>query len=815
MSRPGRHLLDPPQLNGTSSVVRKVDAHRSNAVSPLRRSSVLAKISAALDSVEHGEGRAIVVTGPAGVGRSTVLEAAVQRAQDRGFRVVLARAVPRDTPVPFDLVRELLHLAELPQGASSGAGETAALPRWLIGGDGPGVVSGFPTVAILPDEDAPTEKRILRLFELERSMISLGRRVLHAQLERALLAGSQTAPVMIAVDDLHHVDRDSLDFLQNVVTGGRLGRTVLVATLDSGASVTESQNALIASLTKAPQVESVPLDGLSLDEAAGMIQRIRPESRPSPEYVQAIHRRSNGLPNVIERLTRRYPASAPSGDLPEEEGAGSGARDAWLASAPEETVRVLTYGAVIGRRFELPLLARALHRRSVEALEPIFRPLMEQGVVRGVGAQRYEFVATATRQELYANLPEERRRLIHRSVARALETGAGPAGPELYEIAYHYHQAGETGPSVDYNRRSAELAASLYAYEEARLYLERALDSLGQLPSSGSASERIVRIALGHVLGRLGKIAEAVQILDPLRTAEQSGPAGPSPLELLFVPQVRMDLWSHAETARNAAERSLRMYWVKGEVRWLAVARRALGVAAWSLADPAAAEEHHQAAADLARIAGDAQLEGQSLLDRAHLVRVLDANGWSLSRRLLTETIERFKASGNAEWLARAYLDRSTVLRDLGRLADALTDLTAASEQAAQSGSRALEIWVEVRTARVLVEERRTGRARKSLERLRQLAGEAPRREVLQQIAFITGLLQEREGRPDKARTFFEKSLALALEAETPEEAADSHLRLAELDEKAGQTEDAQRHREEAQRLAATAPTTLPRRGTP
>jgi tetratricopeptide (TPR) repeat protein len=459
-------------------------------------------------------------------------------------------------------------------------------------------------------------------------------------------------------------------------------------------------------------------------------------------------------------------------------------------------------------------MARTLHRRSGDVLEPLVSPLVERGLLRRVGNQRYEFASASVQQELYSKLPEGRRRLMHRNVARALEIGARPAGPELFEIAFHYHLAGETVPSVDYNRRAADLAARQYAYGDARVYLERALDSLWQLPSARPESERVVRIALGHVLSRMGMIAEAIQILEPLRDPTQTGPLGPSPLEQLFVPEVRPDLWVHAEKARSAAERSYRAYRTKGDLRWLAVAHRALGVAAWSLADPASADEHHEAAADLAHLAGDVQLEGQSLLDRAHLIRLLDPNGLALSRRLLTEAIERFTASGDAEWLARAYLDRSTVLRALGRLPDALNDLTAAGAQATRSGSRALETWVEVRTARVLVEEGRTGRARKSIERLGQLAGESPRREVQQQMAFVAGLLQEREGRADKARALFETSLALATEAGAPEEAAEIHRRLAELDEAAGRTEDAQRHREQAERLAGRAAGSASGRGT-
>ena len=737
------------------------------------------------------------------MGKSAVLDAAVHRAKGRGFRVAQARAVQRDTPVPYDLVRDLL-LSESTAGeASTSPINRPGLPDWLVAGERASLVSGFPSVAVIPDGDSPVEKRLLRLFDVERSLIDLGRRLLFAQLERVLLGDSQPTPVLLAVDDLHHTDHDSLEFLRSLLGSVASRRSLLVLTVDSDRAAGGVRAAAIDALQSGPSSETVPLMGLSLDETAEVIRDTRPEPRPSPEYVRAVHQRSNGVPAVIEQLTRRYKEVLPPSDRAGEESGSSLLFR--TGSVPEETQRMLTYGAVIGRQFDLAVMARTLHRRSAEALEPLLAPLVDNGTLRRPGRHRYEFVSPAVRQELYTALPEGRRRLMHRNVARALEIGARSAGPELFEIAFHYHLAGETVPSVDYNRRAADVAAREYAYEEARVYLERALDSLWQLPSSRPESERVVRIALGHVLARIGKVAEAIQILDALRDPTKGGPLAPSALEQLFVPEVRPDLWAHAESARVAAERSLRAYRAKGELRWLAVAHRALGVAAWSLADAVAAEEHHQAAAELARLAGDAQLEGQSLLDRAHLVRLLDPNGLVLSRRLLTEAIDRFTASGDASWLARAYLDRSSVLRAIGRLPDALNDLNAAGEQAARSGSQTLEVWIGLRTARVLVEEGRTGRVRKTLERLRQLAGTNPRREVDQQVEFIAAMLQEREGRLDKARTLYEKSLALAVEAGTNEEAAECHRRLADLEDRAGRADDARRHLEEAERLATSA----------
>ena len=763
------------------------------------RTSTLAQVAAALDATERGESRTVLVLGASGMGKSALLEEAVHRANGRGFRTLEAGSVPRDTPVPYELVRKLVHaLLPVPSGRAEGT-EASSLPVWLGGGNPVGVVSGFPTVAVLPGGEAPAEKQYIGLFDLERSLIDLARHLLYAQLAELLRGQNPPTPLLIALDDLHHADRESIEFLRSFVTDLGTGRVILLVSLDSDTPAGGPRGEAIEALKAGPRAESITLGSLSLEETAGAIQDLHGGTPPSPEFLRAIYFRSKGVPGTVGRWGRRWKEGTPPG----ESGGAEGPAEVPFQSGsiPEETLRVLTFGAVIGRQFDLAIIGRALHRRSVEAFEPLLEPLVMNGTLRQRGPRRYEFAVPAVRQELYTRLTEAQRRLMHRNVARALEVGSPSSGPELFEIAWHYHLAGETVPSVDYNRRAADVAVRLYAYDAARLYLERALDSLRILPSPRPETERVVRISLGHVLGRLGRIGEAHDVLEPLRGSLPRPLPGGSPLDALFGTENRPELWAHALNARTVAERSVRAFRTKHELRWLAIAHRALGVAAWSLADPSAAEEHHRAAAELARVVGDARLEGQSLLDRAHLVRLLDPDGLALSRRLLTDAIERFVASGDAEWQARAYLDRSTVLRSIGRLNEALADLTAAAEQADRAGSSALQIWVELRTARVLVEEGRTGRARKSIERLRKLMGESPRREVDQQYTLIQGMLQEREGRLDKARALFERSLTLAADAGASGEAADTHRRLAELEGKLGRTDEARHHLDEADRL--------------
>ncbi|MCI4348441.1 MAG: AAA family ATPase, partial [Thermoplasmata archaeon] len=460
------------------------------------RATALAQIAGALDAAERGEGRLVLVVGAAGIGKSAFLAEAVHQAKGRGFRTAEAGIVARDTPVPYDLVRDLI--LALAHKSVEGAKDTkqSGLPLWLAAALPAGVVSGFPTVGILPEGAAPVEKRILQLLDLEGSLIDLARRLLYAELGELVRGPSLSTPLLLALDDLHHADRESLEFLRTLVSDIGRRRLILLASLDADAPARGARRSSLERLKTGPNVESITLNTLSLEDTGKAIQDRSGGTPPAPEYVRAIHLRSKGVPVAVGRWSRRWKGSIPPKDAGELEGAGDVSFQP--EGIPEETLGILTCGAVIGRQFDLAVLLRALHRRSAEAIEVLLEPLVEDGTLRRRGLRRYEFGVPTVRQELYAQLPEARRRLMHRNVARALEAGESSTGPELFEIAWHYHLAAETGPSVEHNRKAAEVAVRQYAYDDARLYLERALDSLRHPSAPTPENERIVRISLGH-----------------------------------------------------------------------------------------------------------------------------------------------------------------------------------------------------------------------------------------------------------------------------------------------------------------------------
>jgi energy-coupling factor transporter ATP-binding protein EcfA2 len=60
-----------------------------------------------VDHSRHGVGRVVVIQGPAGIGKTTVLEAARGLARDAGMRVRTCRGAELEQGFPFGLVRQL------------------------------------------------------------------------------------------------------------------------------------------------------------------------------------------------------------------------------------------------------------------------------------------------------------------------------------------------------------------------------------------------------------------------------------------------------------------------------------------------------------------------------------------------------------------------------------------------------------------------------------------------------------------------------------------------------------------------------------
>ncbi|NNF26830.1 MAG: DUF2791 family P-loop domain-containing protein, partial [Gemmatimonadetes bacterium] len=220
------------------------------------RSRETSALTAKLRSAAAGQGQVAVVTGPAGIGKTRLIEELALVAQIDGVRVVRAKAHDAERKIRFgvmaDLIRELL---QLPGSAGISAASDEVLRGFLPSlhsrgkGNGAradnGTGNGRETPAAVPLGDA-----FLDLVD----------------------AVSGETPVLVILDDLHWADEDTRSLVSRV--GRRMGNTSALLMVTSRRSADpQLQRTLegLATPTHAARFELGPLQRADTEELLGLL----------------------------------------------------------------------------------------------------------------------------------------------------------------------------------------------------------------------------------------------------------------------------------------------------------------------------------------------------------------------------------------------------------------------------------------------------------------------------------------------------------------------------------------------------------------
>ena len=411
----------------------------------LQRSFEVAALERQLQQVCAGAGRVIVVHGPAGVGKSSLVRAVAQSASGTGVRVLSAWAGPLEREAGWGVVRQLF-------------GPIAAGPEWAHFGVG---AAALAQRVLDPDPFAPTPTGdAAHAASYGLSWLAYGL--------------AEDAPTLLVVDDVHWTDAPSLRWLAQLsghLTDLRLG---VLCAVRSGESATEP--ATLADLMAAAPEPPVQPRPLGPDAVETLVTERLPGADPA--FVLACHAASAGNPFLLGALVDQVIAEGvePSSEVaarlttfgPEQVGRSV---EVQLARLPAGTSDLARAFAVLGRGALLRQAAEIAGLDLVDA-HHLADGLVASGLV-GRADDGYALTHPLVANALYLGLPDGERSLLHRRAARVL--AAERVDVETVGLhLLHAEPAGEAH-TVSTLRAAAERANRRGAPESAAVFLRRAL----------------------------------------------------------------------------------------------------------------------------------------------------------------------------------------------------------------------------------------------------------------------------------------------------------------------------------------------------
>jgi predicted ATPase/class 3 adenylate cyclase len=468
------------------------------------RQSELALFGDRLELARSGLGQVILLIGEAGIGKSAITRALIERARSAGIACVEFHCSP------FYQSSELKPFAiQIERDARIIRGDTPAenfsrLRAWLADENSDTETNAALLTALL---SLPTPSRD-RLSDLTPGAMRTKTLDL---IETHLLGLGRGDPVLLVIEDAHWIDPTSGELLGRLVD--RIGhrRIVLFA---------NARLEFDATWTRRPNVTLLTLNRLSRRDAAELMAEVATSQKLPPELVEQLLTRSGGNPLFIQELTKSVLEAVGERDRKSEQLSAHemvhlipvSLRDSLterldrLGGAKE----LAQAAAVIGQDFDERLLA-AITDRPEQQRKNELKQLEEAEIVVWRGSESpttYMFRHALIQETAYQSLLKVKRRELHRRIAEKLEAGVVPelAAREPERIAQHYTEAGIIDRAIECWHQSGMRAARRSADIEAIKQLSQALELVRQQPASPdrAGKELSVLIALGPTLMATG-----------------------------------------------------------------------------------------------------------------------------------------------------------------------------------------------------------------------------------------------------------------------------------------------------------------------
>jgi predicted ATPase/class 3 adenylate cyclase len=473
------------------------------------RSKQLARLRKAWAAAQEGRGQTVCLIGEAGIGKSRLARAALDKAANDGAFIVRLDCTPSTGNTPLYPVAVLLRrAAKIASTASEQEKLTKAenlLSQYLPPDELPtastylGPLFGLQNAAV-PANTGPDEIR-------DRTISIVVKMVASLAIER---------PLVVLCEDLHWVDDTTAKVLARVCDEIASMRVLMILTMRP------ISRRLPLDLSK---FTNIRLRRLSNLDAAALVRKVTKDVTLTDEIVARIIHRCEGLPLVLEEVARSEMERVNARDQTSKTVTQTGDVPAPLQLVVQSRLdrwprfeRIVKMASVLGREFSLRLLERMLPEsppsQIAEAIETLGREGLFSPPNRSV-RDRVRFKHVMISEAVYNTLLRSDRQRHHSAVADILAgeySGMSDATPEA--VAEHLKNARRFGEAIRVRLAAGRDTAARGAYVESEGHCTKANDLVKHLQDP--EERRTLQFALLIQLGvaRTGKHGYSAAIVE-------------------------------------------------------------------------------------------------------------------------------------------------------------------------------------------------------------------------------------------------------------------------------------------------------------
>jgi class 3 adenylate cyclase/tetratricopeptide (TPR) repeat protein len=480
-------------------VESRFDATRGEALSQfVGRNSEIGTLLDRWELAKSGQGQAVFVSGEAGIGKSRLLEALVERLQDQPHEPIRLQCSPyHTTSALYPVIQRLTRVAGLAAGDDAAA-RAEKLER-LLAQYGENPVDVGPIYAELLSLDLGDRFKLADLTAQQRKELTL-----RTLTNRAFLAAKR-APVLLVVEDAHWIDPSTSELLGEVVSRIHAAPIYVVVTHRPEWSADWAQGH--------SHITNVAVGRLSKQQMRLLIESFL--GSVSDQLVDRIADRTDGVPLFVEELTRSILESGTDGheniEIPD---SLQGSLMARLDRLPAPSKEVAQIASVIGREFDRSLLAEVVAFGG-PVLDGALRQLLaaQLVVIGGMSHQVLLFRHALIQDTAYQSLLNRKRRQYHQAIADTIvksHPNIVTTQPEL--LARHYTEARCDDLALPYWKKAGERALERSANYEAVDHFSNALAIAEKLPEGPERSIETLaaRLRLAEALAEAGRLKDAI-----------------------------------------------------------------------------------------------------------------------------------------------------------------------------------------------------------------------------------------------------------------------------------------------------------------